>query len=100
MSYQCTFCEDPGAGVVQIFTSLETGFTMCSCEDCLPMAYIGGLATILGTDAQLLYDAIKRWADRQAKKAAQAEPGGRVDAAEWLDSQDVTREKPSAEVPQ
>ena len=84
MAYTCFSCEDERAAVVQIFTSLENGHTVAACEDCLPIAFIGGLSTVLGVDANRLFDAVKRFADREAKAAARLPEGGQVPIDEFM----------------
>lgn len=84
MAYTCFACEDDRAAVVQIFTSLENGHTVAACEDCLPIAFIGGLSTVLGVDANKLFDVIKRFADKQARDAARLPEGGQVPIEQFL----------------
>ena len=69
--YQCVIGEDDKP-VVVLVTSLQTGQTLGSCQDDLPLLFIGQLATTLGLDPQRLYDCIQRFADREAKSAAKA----------------------------
>ena len=77
MSYQCGPCE--GANPVTVLlTNLATGGTDCSCDADLPLMLVGHLAIWLQVEPQGLYDAIRKHADREAKKeaaaAAKAEP--------------------------
>lgn len=69
--YQCVIC-DSDKPVVTLITSLVSGQTLATCADDLPLLYIGQLATLLALDPQRLYDAIQRFADREAKSAAKA----------------------------
>lgn len=66
--YTCILCEGANGPVVQITTSLQTGATVAVCADDIPVALVGGLAAELGVDGDRLYDAIKRWVDREAKR--------------------------------
>lgn len=98
MAYTCFSCEDDRAAVVQIFTSLENGHTVAACEDCLPIAFIGGLATTLGVDAGKLFDVVKRFADRQAKEAAKLPDGGKVAIEQFMAGSDDAEAEITAEV--
>lgn len=73
--YECAL-HDGIAPAVHLHTSLLTGATISICDEHLPAALIGALATELGIDAQGLYDNIKRYADKEQRKqeaaAAQA----------------------------
>lgn len=71
MSYECFACETERP-VVVIMTSLETGFTMASCREDLPVGLVGSLATELGVDASKLYANIERFVKRQQDEAAKA----------------------------
>lgn len=70
--YECNVCESDKP-VVLLLTSLVTGQTMASCADDVPVALIGQLAATLEVDGQRLYDAVKRFVDREAKSAAKAQ---------------------------
>ena len=72
--YTCTIGQDDKP-VVLLLTSLVSGDTTATCQDDLPIMMIGELAVYLGVDAQRLYDAVKRFADREAKSAAKAQAG-------------------------
>lgn len=65
----CTFGEDhPPAAV--LMTWLDSGATINMCPDDLAPGLINILATDLGVDPMPFYESVKRYVDRQAKKAA------------------------------
>lgn len=85
--------DEPHGQVVELQTSLTTGTTLALCDACLPVALVGRLAAWLGIDADSLYEAVRKHADREGKKAAaaaakaleddgQAEPGAESPAPE------------------
>lgn len=69
--YQCPTCQGE-RGVTRLLTNLATGKTDCTCDDDLPILLIGELAVWLQVDPQRLYDAVQRFADREAKAFAKA----------------------------
>lgn len=85
--YECTFC-DTGRPVVVLVTSLTTGQTLASCQDDMPIMLIGQLSSELGTDAQRTYDAVQRFADREAKSAAKAAAAAAEQGTGAADDQD------------
>lgn len=87
--YQCMIGEDDKP-VVVLVTSLQTGQTLGSCQDDLPLLFIGQLATYLGLDPQRLYDSIQRFADREAKSAAKAAAAAAEQGDSAADSITVT----------
>lgn len=71
MGYQCSL-HDGDMAASHLHTSLETGATVATCNECLPVALIGALASELQLDPQGLYDHIQRFEKRQRKAEADA----------------------------
>lgn len=71
MGYQCSL-HDGDMAASHLHTSLETGATVATCNECLPVALIGALASELSLDPQGLYDHIQRFEKRQRKAEADA----------------------------
>lgn len=71
MSYECVACE--GANPVTVLlTNLANGQTACACDMDAPLMAITFVAGWLEVDAGKLYDVIKRFADKEAKREHQA----------------------------
>lgn len=70
--YECLLCGGEHGDAVTIITSLVNGQTVALCSDDQVTGMIGGLATQLGVDGEKLYDAIRRFVDREAAKEAKA----------------------------
>lgn len=67
-------CERDGCtrAVNWLLTRISPAGTISSCDDDAAPFMIGLLATELGVDGGRLYDAIKRFVDKEAKAAAKA----------------------------
>lgn len=69
MSIPCTFGDDhPPASV--LMTWLYNGASVNMCPEDVPVGLINILATDLGVDPGKFYEYVKRFVDREAKKAA------------------------------
>lgn len=66
--YICDSCNGEHGPVVQLITSLANGRVAACCEADLPVSYIAGLASILDLDAGKLYEVVRKYADREAKR--------------------------------
>lgn len=71
--YECGICEGERP-VEWLFTNLPTGTTVACCREDLPMALIGSLAEVLGTDTGRLYESIRKFAEREQARAAKGGP--------------------------
>lgn len=66
--YGCAF-DDPNP-VRWLITNLANGSTVSLCEDDFPVGMIPLIAAHLGVDPGRLYEAIKRFVDREAAREA------------------------------
>ena len=71
MGYGCT-ADDCKNQVNWLLTHMKPAATLPVCDEHYPVFAIGMLATELGVDAGRLYEAIKKFVDREAVKAAKA----------------------------
>ncbi len=81
MGYECILGDEPHAAS-WLQTNLDTGATVSVCSEHFPVALIGGLASELGVEADRLYDAVKRFVDREAKRQADEDQAAAVAAGQ------------------
>ncbi len=78
--------DDQQRPAVFLQTNLVSGATIAVCAECVPVALIGALSSELGVDGDRLYDAVRRFVDRESKRqgdtaAAETAPDGEQDQA-------------------
>lgn len=72
--YECDLC-DAHEQASFLLTPLTGGATLAFSQECAPVGLSAILASMVGVDADGLYDAIRKHADREHKAAAAAANG-------------------------
>lgn len=92
MGYECLLGDDQHPAT-WLQTNLATGDTAAVCDEHFPTALIGALAIELGVEAERLYEAVRRFVDREAKREQagagdedQAAASGQVPAADGAET--------------